>query len=127
MLPHKDATHPKRITLPNIKNFLEAYARKWFGWFSSIRESDDVVGLYTDQTSKEERILELHNDPSVNNQDKVWMIRQELVAEKSPKCLAPRDNGVAYCVHCGCETLDKLYETNACELGCYKEWPSDTH
>jgi hypothetical protein len=53
---------------------------------------------------------------------KDWVVeqfewRQSLVAEKSPACIL----GGA-CVNCGCDTPDKFYETDACEVGCYPEW-----
>lgn len=49
-------------------------------------------------------------------EDQVHFRRNEVLT-KSPECL---NNGA--CIHCGCDMPDKLYESDACEAGCYPEW-----
>jgi len=43
--------------------------------------------------------------------------RKRLVETVSPECIKQ-----GKCVHCGCETPDKFYETAPCANGCYPEW-----
>ncbi len=45
-----------------------------------------------------------------------FLWRTEMVTKVSPKCLGGK------CIHCGCDTPDKFWESDACEHGCYPAW-----
>ena len=102
MLPNKDATNPKKITLKNIYNYIRAKLRIFYVWVTSnyIDKEDPVV--FTIESIVEERL--------------------EGVLKNSPKCIEK-----GYCIHCGCPFPDKLYEQESCEYGCYGPWPINTN
>ena len=60
-----------------------------------------------------------HTTPILGPAYEQYLWRTELVAKTSPECLKGK------CVHCGCDTPDKFWESDACEHGCYPQWLED--
>ena len=55
-----------------------------------------------------------HNQTDLKQEQFLW--RTNMVTKRSPKCLEGQ------CIHCGCDTPDKFWESAACEFGCYPQW-----
>jgi hypothetical protein len=126
MIPNKAANNPKKINLHNIINFLVAYYRKYIGVkFIKKVPTMNILELYSSNPSKSQQVIvDLHNNEGIPYVERVVMIRELLVSENSPACLAMREGGPS-CVECGCPTPDKFYETDPCSYGCYKKWPNE--
>lgn len=55
----------------------------------------------------------LENPKHIDEQS-IWRLSQ--IKEKSPECIQE-----LRCINCGCVTIEKSFETKACEEGCYPE------
>jgi hypothetical protein len=94
--PNKEATNPKKINLPNILNFIQAMIRFY------LLKKGVMPMAKADRTAQ------------------IVAQRTEGVQKNSPKCLEK-----GWCIHCGCDMPEKLYEPAACEYGCYPAWPKE--
>ena len=104
----------KKINLKNIWNYIEAL-------FQYFRKKDYIEEI------ADARIKNIKKVSPECLQTKAYCNCNELgpYLELCPKCNVKYDFAPdTRCVQCGCQTMEKAYQQQACEFGCFGERPT---
>jgi len=112
----------KKLTWSSIKNYFTAKQRiKEVNKHKDILDRSEILSEQVNgaiDVYLEELPFEKRKEIEFKKAQAEWRTTQ--ILEKSPECLEK-----GYCKHCFCDFPEKLYEDEACELGCYPKWMNE--